>query len=420
VFSRFFSRAGQVLRPLLRPDWAREQEQVHDLLTRLRDGLGSASGERRQLERRIADLGTELATIPSRRELNAVTGEVRELRRVTAVHARSTSRALKYAGLLDGHAEWQRRLDRLVARAAARGTVIAGPWTGEVGFELLYWIPLLRHLRTRLPSDTRLISISRGGAAAWYAGISTDSADVFDDVDVETFLEATSGESRKQRRCTLFDRRVLRNACRHFDVLRPAVMHPSLLYDLLYPYLKDQVPARVLLEHLDVARLAPPPLAPIDELPERYVAARFYFSKCFPDSPGNRRVVRQVIEAAARHSPVVLLGSPFKVDDHVDAEPDDLPVIRIENRMRPENNLAVQSAVIARAQGFVGTYGGFAYLAPFYDVPAIGLYSSPTFFPHHLDVARRTYDRLGGKGLSVLRVDELDLASAVLGGWNHA
>ena len=37
----------------------------------------------------------------------------------------------------------------------------------------------------------------------------------------------------------------------------------------------------------------------------------------------------------------------------------------------------VQSAVVARARRFVGTYGGFAYLAPFCGVPAVSYYTEP-------------------------------------------
>ena len=35
----------------------------------------------------------------------------------------------------------------------------------------------------------------------------------------------------------------------------------------------------------------------------------------------------------------------------------------------------MQTAVIAGARAFVGTYGGYAYLAPFCNVPAIAFYS---------------------------------------------
>ena len=41
--------------------------------------------------------------------------------------------------------------------------------------------------------------------------------------------------------------------------------------------------------------------------------------------------------------------------------------------MTPENNLAVQTEVIRGAEAFVGTYGGFSYLAPLCGVEHAGV-----------------------------------------------
>ena len=57
--------------------------------------------------------------------------------------------------------------------------------------------------------------------------------------------------------------------------------------------------------------------------------------------------------------------------------------------MTPHNNLLVQSAVVAGARRFVGTYGGFAYLAPLCGVPAVSYYTEPGgFSTRHLDLVR--------------------------------
>jgi len=44
----------------------------------------------------------------------------------------------------------------------------------------------------------------------------------------------------------------------------------------------------------------------------------------------------------------------------------------------PQANLAVQTAVIGGARRFVGTYGGFSYLAPLLGVDALAFYSCAT------------------------------------------
>ena len=64
--------------------------------------------------------------------------------------------------------------------ARSRLPVIVGPWTGEVGFELLYWIPFLQWVRETFPIDpARLIVVSRGGVASWYGHVASDYEDIF-------------------------------------------------------------------------------------------------------------------------------------------------------------------------------------------------------------------------------------------------
>jgi hypothetical protein len=105
----------------------------------------------------------------------------------------------------------------------------------------------------------------------------------------------------------------------------------------------------------------------------------------------------------------VLLNAPFSVDDHRDFTPGGGRVISVADRMTPESNLALQTAVIARARAFIGTYGGYSYLAPFHGVSALAFYSERTFKPHHLHLAQRVFDRLGGAALVALDVARLPL-----------
>jgi hypothetical protein len=59
----------------------------------------------------------------------------------------------------------------------------------------------------------------------------------------------------------------------------------------------------------------------------------------------------------------------------------------ISHLLTPDNNLLVQSAIVAGARRFVGTYGGFAYLAPLCGVPALSSYSEPeSFSKRHLNL----------------------------------
>ena len=67
---------------------------------------------------------------------------------------------------------------------------------------------------------------------------------------------------------------------------------------------------------------------------------------------------------------MVLLSTGLLVDDHEEWATAHPRVHPIEHLLRPEDNLALQTRVIAASQGLVATYGGFSYLAPFLGVPA--------------------------------------------------
>ena len=90
---------------------------------------------------------------------------------------------------------------------------------------------------------------------------------------------------------------------------------------------------------------------------------------------------------------VVLLNTELDIDGHDDVlsgATDD--VLTFSKFMTPENNLAIQSMLVGRSIAFLGTYGGFSYLASYMGIPSTSLYASELkFLPVHLDVARRAF-----------------------------
>ena len=286
---------------------------------------------------------------------------------------------------------------------------------------MLYWIPFLRKLKSRFPDPPPFHVVSRGGAAPWYDGLATPYQDAFTLVTPAEFRAGTDRENRKQRALGAFDRRLIRAAGmtpgqtsgRTSPPTRPILVHPSLMYNLLYRYWKDQLPVRRLFDYLEPARFAAPSRDLLRglELPNRYVAVRFYFSQAFPDTAGNRDLVRDIVGRLASRGPVVVLNPPIDVDDHRDAVAGDPRAIDVSRSLTPDNNLAVQSAIIAGAERFVGTYGGFSYVAPLYGVPSVTFYSDRTFFEQHLEFARRTFAAVGAAPLVVLHAAERALLS---------
>jgi hypothetical protein len=409
---RFLRAIGTRLRPLLRPDWEEERRTLAqmrakvDELAALQEAASRHGAALAQLRERVEQLAA--------RDVTHLRKSVTDLRRVVLGHSHMAVRALRQSAFFDEQAAHEHAIQRLVDRAKRTGRpVIAGPWTGEIGFELLYWIPFLRKLKPRL-QDVPLHVLSRGGTAEWYAGIADGYQEIFTLVDPVEFRRHTDRETRKQRAIGAFDRRLLRDARRAIGAARPVVLHPSLMYGLLYAYWKDQLPMRRLFEYLEPARMA----AGVDRLPgglpQEYVAVRFYFSQCFPDTAANRAVVAEVVRGIAQRVPVVVLNMPFAVDDHVDAASHGPGIHTVAAPLTPETNLAVQTAVIRGARAFVGTYGGFSYLAPLCGVPSVTLYSEETFFEQHLEFARRTFSRVEAAPFVVLHERERALITDLL------
>ena len=298
---------------------------------------------------------------------------------------------------------------QLAALAADARPIVLGPWLGEVGFELLYWVPFVRWFAAEYGVNAdRLIAVSRGGAASWYSDMASRSYDALAFMSESDFRgknaarTGTLGE-QKQIASTSLDREVIARVTEEErgDV---AVLHPSLMYRLFAPYWWGHQPVEWVHRF---ARYAPLPRPAIEvDLPASYTAVKFYFNDCFRSTPANRAFVERTIQELMDQGPVISLSTGVHVDEHVPCEPDVAAMHGLRHLMAPHTNLLVQSAVVARARRFVGTYGGFAYLAPFYGVEAHSYYTDPgTFSMKHLDLARDVLARLGQPDL--LQVHEV-------------
>jgi hypothetical protein len=285
-------------------------------------------------------------------------------------------------GSFEEEVEWLRGV--VAGLAAEPGPVIAGPFTGEVGFELLYWIPLLRWAIREVPDlRGRLVVVSRGGVSSWIEGLEARYVDILSLFSPEDFARHRA-IADKQREVRPFEDEVVRAVRERLRIPGGPVLHPSVMYEAYFRFLK--------INQLAYPRhIAPRPDGLVDgltavyrpierpdrgslplELPRDYVAVRFYSRDSFPQSPQSAGFASAVIEALCRHTSVVLIGTRVALDEHRDVQgrlPDG--VVTIDRVMRPEDNLAVQTAVVAHARAFVGTYGGFSYLAPFLGVPSI-------------------------------------------------
>ncbi len=301
-----------------------------------------------------------------------------------------------------------RLLGRLRAMAGTGHPVVVGPWLGEVGFELLYWVPFLTWAKREAGfGDDQMIVVSRGGTAEWYRQLTSRYYDVFEFLEPREYRQlnrarVTEIGEQKQRAVTGLERELVQRLCMRTGIQEPELLHPSTMYRLYAPYWWTHQPISWVERHAVFDRLTAPPPTGLD-LPSRYTAVKFYFNDSFPATRENRAFATRIVRQLAGEGPVVSLATGLRVDEHYGWEEEERVAERgIRQGLMPARNLALQSAIVAGAEAWVGTYGGFAYLAPFHGVAAHAYYSNPAGFSRrHLELAQHVVARFGTRLLEV-------------------
>ena len=308
----------------------------------------------------------------------------------------------------------ERRVKRVLARgASSQRPIVVGPWTSEVGYEALYWLPFVRWAADRYRvSPDRVIALSRGGTRSWYTGVAGSYVEIFDLIDPDEFaIEAAARRSagdQKQMARSEFDERLVRAASRQLGVSNIAVWHPGLMYQLFRAFWHGDRSLEFFFRHADFrySFLATP--SHDMSLPPDYVAVKFYAGPALPDTEGNRALLRDVVAQIAERVPVVMLDTAWTTDEHRDYAFDGIRgVTTIRPSLDPRTNLGVQTQVIAGARQFVGTCGGLAWLAPFLGVDTLAIYEDDRYLTAHLYAARYAYRKSGSARFSALNINAL-------------
>jgi hypothetical protein len=307
--------------------------------------------------------------------------------------------------------------------------ILVGPFTSEVGFEALYWVPFVQALGI---DPARLIPVTRGGASVWYD--TPQRVELFDyrspkDLRIENALRHAKTKALKQTSVTDFDRQLLKDVAAKLGLTKYHVLHPAWMYQLLMPFWTGEVGLEGLWDYVTVrdvvngepvrkmAKLTAPALPDGLTLPKQYACARFYARATFPYSELTVSASKACLEQLAQIQPVILLNPGIHADEHTDLDFTDIPnVFRLTDLcpVIPEQNLALQTAVLAHAVGFVGTYGGLAQVALRLGKPSVSFYTDwhGTAFAHkHLSEALAVQ---AGVSFLTLRLMDVPLLKAVV------
>jgi hypothetical protein len=311
-------------------------------------------------------------------------------------------------------AEWA--VERDIARVASGSDpIIVGPWLSEVGYEVLYWVPFVRWVQSQFRiAPSRLVVVTRGGAASWYADITTNAVELFDLMSPDDYAAGNaqrSAEDRgtlKQFGVSPMDRGIVADVERRIGARRTSVLHPSLMYRLFHQFWLGHRPPSFL-EKRSRYRLISPPEVTLPPLPDEFVAVKLYTAASLPPTEPVRRALQSIVLGIAARTPVVMLDTGLALDDHEDYSFAAASRIQsVRESLQPRDNLAVQTAIIGRASSFVGTCGALAWLAPMLGVDTTAVLADARFLHGHLQVARRVYQVMGGGRFSPLDISAFD------------
>lgn len=319
---------------------------------------------------------------------------------------------------------WRTWVDRAVVgqlfrMARAGRPIVIGPWLGEVGFELLYWRPFLEWAVETCGFDrTQLVVVSRGGTAPWYARVSSRYRDAFEFLPADALRRMHEERVRRfgeQKQVALTDAEgsLVRAVAEAERLTDPQILHPGLMFRLFSPYWWRHADESWIRSHARFTQLPPAEQPPTLALPESFTAVKFYFNEAFPATDENRAAADRIVRALADEGPVVSLGTGLRVDDHAAWEEEAAAAQRGLPAPMPATNLAQQDAIVARARAWVGTYGGFAYLAPSRGIPARAYFSNPAGFSQaHLRLAQSVFDGFGRNLLQIVPVDKAEAVAS--------
>ncbi len=200
-------------------------------------------------------------------------------------------RAVSRLSAVDAPTEEAVAVPRVLQRIERRDRpIIVGPWVSEVGFELLYWIPFLNWVTTHRPFGAdRMVVVSRGGCGAWYRDIGARYVELFDYYTPEQFRKQseqriTDGRP-KPRTMSEFDRNTIKLVRQGSHLPHCELLHPMYMYRLFHEFWQSRAAVDTVenfamfkpLPRIETSDLA-------GQLPDDYVAVRFYFNDAFPDT----------------------------------------------------------------------------------------------------------------------------------------
>lgn len=304
----------------------------------------------------------------------------------------------------------------------SREVIIFGPWMGEVGPELQYWIPFICNLSSSEPLlSKRLLTVSRGGVETWYGTFPNEYVEIFDYLSEKEFKKLRNESFRinklqKQINFVKGEQALIKRIARKKNINNYRVIHPSVMWKEIIPWLQEKTELNSILKKLLFRKFSSFDQKYVDfvdnlHLPEKFITVKFYDNVIFPLNKSNIQFVNEIIERINNKYKIVLLKTKYQLDLHdlFDIKRSSR-IIDVSDKLLPESNLGIQTEILRRSAGFVGTNGGFSVLPAFLNKTCVSFYTKPLknyikLYHKHESVAERLYEQLNCYAYSAISTD---------------
>lgn len=262
--------------------------------------------------------------------------------------------------------------------------IVLGPWIGELGYELLYWIPFLRFLKSKGVFDNKeCIVISRGGMQYWYSDICTEYIEIFDQITLEEYTllrkRFYSEQVSNKNIYTSATEILIAKKCRaDYEFL----FSQSIMFSFLNQFIKSLGKRATLNFFTSVLQLEIPedfPKTNNFQFPEneKYIITNFYSRPSFQITLADISKINAMLFDLSKEFRIIRIDE-FTYDlEHNELSNiyDGIPYQGIES-IGISSNLLVKTALIRNADFYIGTYGGPSYLSVLNGIPTFVFSSS--------------------------------------------
>lgn len=249
--------------------------------------------------------------------------------------------------------------------------IVIGPFLGEVGFELLYWIPLVGYLQKFIPEHLEVIVISRGGMGAWYQSKRTvryfDALSIFspDLIEKERIRRQKISGVMKQNQLSEFEKEVIRKLVGESPAL---VLHPKLMVRHFARYWSGKQNLQTIVRTMIFTR---PDLGVNHDLEFKdFISLRLYKNDVLTEVNGEftERLLSWVNSSGL---PILNLDTGVNYDDHRSLATTSISSFPTLSGQVACKNLHVQAQAISQSANFICTHGGLSYFGPLLGTPTV-------------------------------------------------